>query len=167
MKQGTSFHWLTDEAVAEPMDNGKLRFANNPLSSHNTQLIAAALVSGFQLMEPGGYRDTIEETERGPVRRVEWFIDGESRGVFRTMALGEETIEFPEFRRRFESEDWCLTNPDHPISFLRWTFRAHSQLRDRIRELKPAALIRRGNRQVTLPHDLPQNKREQLLSFLK
>jgi hypothetical protein len=52
-------------------------------------------------------------------------------------------------------------------SFLRWAFRAHSQLRDRIRTLKPAALVRRGNRQVTLPADLPEGKRQKLLSYLK
>lgn len=167
MKEGISFHWLTEEAVGETTEGGKLRFANNPLSSHNTQLIAGALVSGFKLMEPGGYRDTIEQSERGPVRRVEWFIDGSTRGVFQTPQCGEECLEFPEFRRRFESEDWCMANCDHPIAFMRWSFRALGQLRDRIRELKPAALIRRGNRQVTLPHNLPADKRETLLSFLK
>lgn len=166
MKNGTTFHWVAEEAKAEQTPEGKLRFANNPLTSPNTQLIAAALTSGFKLVEPGGFRDTVEQTERGPLRRVEWFIEGQSRGVFRT-ALGEEEIEFPEFRRRFESEEWCLANPDHPISFLRWAFRAHGQLRDRIRTLKPAALVRRGNRQVTLPVDLPEIERQKLLSYLK
>jgi hypothetical protein len=167
MKEGSSFHWVAEEAVGQSVQGGKLRFANNPLSSHNTQLIAASLVSGFKLTEPGGYRDTIEETPAGPLRRVEWFIDGASRGSFILAEGADESIEFPEFRRRFESEEWCLANPDHPIAFMRWSFRALGQLRDRIRELKPAALIRRGNRQVTLPHDLPADKREQLLSFLK
>jgi hypothetical protein len=166
MKNGTSFHWLTEEAPAEPTDQGKVRFANNPLTSPNTQLIAAALTCGFKLLEPGGFRDTVEQTERGPVRRVEWFIDGASRGFFNTPQLGEENLEFPEFRRRYESEQWCLENPDHPISFLRWAFQAHGQLRDKIRELKPAALIRRGNRQVILPDTLPAEKRAKLLSFL-
>ena len=129
--------------------------------------MAAALTSGFRLVEPGGFRDTVEQTEGGPVRRVEWFVDGASRGVFHTPTLGSEEIEFPEFRRRFESEEWCLANPHHPIAFLRWAFRVHAQLRDRIRELKPAALLRRGNRQVTIPAGLPEDKRQQLLSFLK
>jgi len=159
-----SFHWVAETATAE-QEQGRTRFANNPLNSPNTQLIAAALTSGFRLVEPGGFRDTIEQSDAGPQRRVEWFIDGESRGIFRTPEL--EEIEFPEFRRRFESEQWCLANPDHPIAFLRWAFRAHSALRDRIRTFKPAALIRRGNRQVTIPANLPDDKRAKLLSFLK
>jgi len=165
MQNGTSYHWLSEEAKSEQMTDGKIRFANNPLTSPNTQLIAAALTSGFKLVEPGGFRDTVEQTESGPLRRVEWFIDGASRGIFLTPSL--EEMEFPEFRRRFESEAWCLDNPDHPISFMRWAFRAHSQLRDRIRTLKPAALIRKGNRQVTLPANLPADKRANLLSYLK
>ena len=164
MTNGQSFHWIAEEAKAQQSPDGKLRFTNNPLTSPNTQLIAAALTSGFNLVEPGGFRDTVEQTENGPLRRVEWFIDGASRGIFKSP---DEEIEFPEFRRRFESEEWCLANPDHPISFLRWAFRAHSQLRDRIRTLKPAALVRRGNRQVTLPADLPEDKRQKLLSYLK
>jgi hypothetical protein len=166
MQSGTTFHWIAEEAKAQPLADGKLTFANNPMVSPNTQLIAAALTSGFKLVDPGGYRDTVEQAESGPVRRVEWFIDGASRGSFRTHT-GSEEIEFPEFRRRYESEDWCVANPDHPIAFLRWAFRAHGHLRDRIRTLKPAALIRKGNRQVTIPDGLPEPKRQQLLSYLR
>ena len=91
-----------------------------------------------------------------------------SQGMIICGSYRHETDESVYFWiRRFESEEWCLANPEHPISFLRWAFRAHSQLRDRIRTLKPAALIRRGNRQVTLPSDLPEDKRQQLLSYLK
>ena len=166
MQSGTTFHWMAEEAKGERLADGKLTFANNPMVSPNTQLVAAALTSGFRLVDAGGFRDTVEQSERGPVRRVEWFIDGASRGGFRTHA-GAEEIEFPEFRRRYESEEWCLANPDHPIAFLRWAFRAHGQLRDRIRTLKPAALIRRGNRQVTIPDGLPETQRRQLLDYLR
>ena len=164
MQTSSSFHWLTEQSLAEQTPEGKARFANNPLTSPNTQLIAAALTSGFRLVEPGGFRDTVESTDKGPLRRVEWFIDGASRATFRSPA--PEEIEFPEFRRRYESEEWCLANPDHPIAFLRWTFRAHGQLRDRVRQLKPATLLRRGNRQVTIPAGFPETKRQQLLSYL-
>lgn len=166
MQSGTTFHWVAEEATGQKQDNGKVSFANNPMVSPNTQLVAAALTSGFKLVEPGGFRDTVEQTERGPLRRVEWFIDGASRGKFRQGATSED-IEFPEFRRRYESEEWCLANPDHPIAFLRWAFRAHGLLRDRIRSLKPAALVRRGNRQVTIPDGLPEDKRRQLLDYLR
>lgn len=166
MKPGNSFHWISEEARAETSPTGRVRFGNNPLSSFNTQLIAAALTSGFKLVEPGGFRDTIEQTPEGPLRRVEWFIDGDSRGVFRTAQPGEESLEFSEFRRRFESEKWCLENPDHPIAFMRWAFQALGQLRDRIRELKPAALVRRGNKTIVIPESLPEDKRKKLLSYL-
>jgi len=75
MQNGTTYHWVAEEGKSEQMPDGKVRFSNNPLTSPNTQLIAAALTSGFKLVEPGGFRDTVEQTERGPLRRVEWFID--------------------------------------------------------------------------------------------
>jgi hypothetical protein len=160
-----SFHWVADEAVGETSAKGRTRFANNPRTSETSQLIAAALTSGFRLVEPGGFRDTIEQTERGLVRRVEWFIDGASRAAFR---CGEpEEIEFPEFRRRFQSEAWCQENPDHPIAFLRWTFRTYGELQARFAEMKPASLLRRGNRQVILPADTPEEHRQKLLAYLR
>jgi len=165
ISNGISYHWLVEEAIGSVDPDGKARFANNPLTSPNTALIAAALTSGFKLVEPGGFRDTVEQTDKGPLRRVEWFVHGSSRAVFQS---GEqrESIEFPEFRRRFESEDWCLKNPDHPIAFLRWSFRAHTQLQEQIRKLRPAALIRKGNKQIIIPANLPPAKRAKLLSFL-
>ena len=167
MKPGATYHWISEESRGETTSEGKVRFANNPLTSGNTQLISAALVSGFRLMEPSGYRDTVEQSPDGPIRRVEWVIDGATRGNFKTRPLGDEEIEFPEFKRRYESEEWCLAHSDHPIAFLKWAFRSHGELRNRIRELKPATLIRRGNQQVTLPHNINPQKREKLLSFLK
>jgi len=165
MKTGDTFHWIVEKAKGEK--NGqKLTFSNNPMTSFNTQLIACALVSGFKLIDPGGFRDTVEQTDDGAVRRVEWYIDGASKATF-TTNTGEEQVEFPVFRQRFESEQWCLDNPDHPISFMRWSFRAHATLRDHIRTLKPAALIRRGNKCITVPEGLSDEKRLKLLSFLK
>jgi hypothetical protein len=50
---------------------------------------------------------------------------------------------------------------------MRWSARHLSELRDKIRDLTPAAVLRRGNRMVTVPANLPQDKKEKLLSYLK
>lgn len=163
---GSSYHFLTDVSVGEVTKDGRARYKNNPLNSANTRLIADALTSGFQLLSQGGFRDTIEQTAEGPLRKVEWFIDGSSRGTFVT-AEGREEIDFPEFRRRYDSEQWCLDHNHHPIAFMRWSARHHSELRDKIRQMTPAAVLRRGKRMVTIPADLPQDKKDKLLSYIQ
>lgn len=166
LKPGDSYHYLTEASLGETTKDGRVRYANNPLNAANTRLIADALTSGFRLVEPGGFRDTVEQTDKGPLRKVEWFIDGKSRGIFVT-AEGREEIDFQEFRRRYQSEEWCLEHQHHPIAFMRWSARHLGLLRDQIRALTPAAVLRRGKRSVTIPANLPQDKKEKLLNYLK
>ena len=166
LKPGDSYHYLTETCLGETDPNGRVRYGNNPLNASNTRLIAHALTSGFRLVEPGGFRDTVEQTEKGPLRKVEWFIDGSSKGLFVT-AEGREEIDFSEFQKRYQSEQWCIEHSHHPISFMRWADRAHSELRDKIRAMTPAAILRRGRKMVTIPADLPADKKNQLLSYLK
>jgi hypothetical protein len=166
LKPGDSYHYLTATSLGETTKDGRVRYANNPLNASNTRLIADALTSGFRLLEVGGYRDTVEQTDKGPLRKVEWYIDGSSKGLFVT-AAGREEIDFEEFRRRYQSEQWCLEHCHHPIAFMRWSARHLSELRDKIRDLTPAAVLRRGHRSVTIPANLPQDKKEKLLSYLK
>jgi hypothetical protein len=166
LKPGDSYHYLTETSLGETTKDGRVRYGNNPLNAQNTRLIADALTSGFRLVEGSGFRDTVEQTEKGPLRKVEWYIDGSSKGLFVT-AEGREEIDFTEFQRRYQSEQWCLEHSHHPISFMRWSARHLSELRDKIRDLTPAAVLRRGNRMVTVPADLPQDKKDKLLSYLK
>lgn len=167
MKPGDSFHYIAEEAIGEKAENGKIRFPVNPATSTTTQLIAAAVTCGFKLHESGGFQYTIEQTEKGPLRRIEWIIDGASRAHFRTVKNGVEEIEFPEFRSRYESDEWCRENPDHPITHLAWAFRAFRLYGDSVRQAKPAALIRKGNQTAIIHPDLPEDKKRKLLSFLK
>lgn len=166
LKPGDSYHYITEVCLGEKNADGRIRYGNNPLNAANTRLVADALTTGFRLVESGGFRDTVEQTDKGPLRKVEWFIDGSSKGLFVT-AEGREEIDFEEFRRRYESEQWCLDHPHHPIAFMRWSARHLSELRDKIRTMTPAAVLRRGNRMVTIPAELPQDKKEKLLSYLK
>ena len=167
MKPGDSFHYIAEEAVGEKAENGKFRFPLNPATSPTTQLIAAAVTCGFKLNGSGGFQYTIEQTEKGPLRRIEWIIDGASRANFRTLKNGVEEIEFPEFRSRYESDEWCRENPDHPITHLAWAFRAFRIYGNSVRQSKPAALIRKGNQTAIIHPDLPEEKKRKLLSFLK
>ena len=100
MKPGDSFHYVAEEALGEKGENGRFRFAVNPATSLTTQLMAAAVTCGFKLAESCEFQHTIEQTDKGPLRRIEWMIDGKSRAHFRTVKNGVEEIEFPEFRAR-------------------------------------------------------------------
>ena len=167
MKPGDSFHYVAEEALGEKGENGKFRFAVNPATSLTTQLMAAAVTCGFKLAESCKFQHTIEQTDKGPLRRIEWMIDGKSRAHFRTVKNGVEEIEFPEFRARYESDAWCRENPDHPITHLAWAFRAFTLYGDSVRQSKPAALIRKGNQTAIIHPDLPDDKKRKLLSFFK
>ena len=167
MKPGDSYHYIAEEALGEKGENGKFRFPVNPATSATTQLVSAAVTCGFKLADPGGFHHTIEQTDKGPLRRIEWMIDGSSRGQFRTVKNGVEEIEFPEFRSRYESDEWCRENPDHPITHLAWAFRAFTLYGDSVRQSKPSALIRKGNQTAIIHPDLPEDKKRKLLSFFK
>jgi hypothetical protein len=166
LKPGDSYHYLTEVAYGEKGEDGRIRYANNPLNSSNTSLVRWALVSGLKLLKEGSFRDTIEQTDKGPLRKTEWFFDGASRAIFVT-AEGREEIDFEEFKRRYDSHAWCLEHCHHPIAFMRFGDLALPELRDEVRKKTPDALIRRGNRSVTIPANLPQDKREKLLSYIK
>lgn len=167
VKPGDSFHYIAEQALGEKSENGKVRFPGNPATSPTTQLVAAAVTCGFRLSENCGFQHTIEQTDKGPLRRIEWMIDGSSRAHFRTVKFGVEELEFTEFRSRYESDEWCQENPDHPITHLAWAFRAFSLFGDSVRKSKPCALIRRGNQTAIIHPDLPDDKKRKLLSFFK
>jgi len=145
MVKKTPIHIVIDQALDDRTPEDNSRFTDSPI----TQLIAAALAAGFRLLEPCGFRITIQATDKGDLRSIEWCIDGSSRATF--CSPDPETIHFPEFRHRYESEQWCLAHPDHPIAFQRWTLRASLQLLDNLHRIKPATLLQRGKRQVTIP----------------
>ena len=142
-----------------------VRDHESPLKSRNTRLVNAAFSCGIKPLEGGAYSETVQQTENGARRTVTWAVDGESRAVFEPIAEREE-ITFLEFRKRFESLDWCEANPNHPISYLRAYCDNENRLLDFLKAQKPQILVQRGNRTVVLPADCKADVKNKLLGML-
>jgi hypothetical protein len=142
-----------------------VRGEDPPHRSRDTALVAAALVSGIKLAGDKPFLDTIEEVGGEAKRAISWSLDGACEITFRP-AFPEETMDFAEFRRRFEDDAWCLANPDHPISYLRALSDTLLSLQDQLRGRKPAFLIRKGKRFAVIPQDADPDRKREILELL-
>ena len=132
-----------------------------PLKSPNTDLVGAWLTCGGELLQEEPHTQTVEQTDTGPRHTTTWCINGD-----KTVSFGEEIVDFEEFRRRWISVEWCHSNTDHPISYLRLMRDNMSKLKDWIKTQKPSVLIRRGKRVAVIHPDLPEAKKARILSEL-
>ena len=136
-----------------------------PLKSPDTALIAAALISGAKLAGEKPLVDTVEEIDGDARRTATWSMDGGSEMTFRPN-FADETIDFAEFRKRFQDDVWCRANPDHPIAYLRAFADAFIDIREQLRGRKPAFLIRKGKRFAVIPQDAEPEKKQEILDLL-
>lgn len=136
-----------------------------PLKSPDTALIAAALICGARLAGDKPLVDTVEEVDGGARRTATWSMDGGSEMTFRPN-FPAETIDFAEFRKRFEDDAWCRANPDHPIAYLRAFADTLGDIREQLRGRKPAFLIRKGKRFAVIPQDAEPEKKQEILDLL-
>ena len=122
-------------------------------------------MSGAKLAGDKPLVDTIEEIDGEARRTATWSVDGGSEIVFRPN-FPAETIDFAEFRDRFEDDAWCQANPDHPIAYLRAFADTLAEIRDQLRGRKPAFLIRKGKRFAVIPQDADPERKQQILDLL-
>lgn len=149
IKNGTEIAWLKDELP--------------PLKSPNTELMAAWITCGGKLAEGTSYVDAVEDTPQGPKRTVTYLFDGSVKVDFKGFENG---ISFSEFRKRWLDEAWIEANADHPIAYLKLGLKNNRTVRQWLREQKPAALIKRGNRVAFIPADCPEARKKRILSEL-
>lgn len=149
LKTGDQIHWIKDELP--------------PLKSPNTDLMVAWLTCGGKLAPGTSYVDSIEETQSGPKRTVTYLFDGSVSVDFTGIETG---VSFETFRKRWLDDGWIDANPDHPISFLKIGLKNNRIARQWIREQKPAALIKRGNKIAFIPADCPEHRKQRILSEL-
>jgi hypothetical protein len=142
-----------------------VRGEDPPHRSRETALVAAALVSGIKPAGDKPFLDTIEEVNGQAKRAVSWSLDGDGEITFRP-AFPEETMDFAEFRRRFEDDAWCRDHPDHPISYLRALSDTLLDLQTQLRGRKPALLIRKGKRFAVIPPDAAPERKAEILDLL-
>jgi hypothetical protein len=142
-------------------------FDTPPIESRNTRLIASAIASGFEFGTEKAFSDTIEDINGTPKRTVTWAMNGAQKMKFSPIEK-EEEIGFSEFQKRFDSQEWCEANPDHPIAYMRAMSDTYNRLVDKIKTMRPMLLIRRGKRLAVVPSgNDPESvaKREKILSF--
>ena len=137
MKEGTTLSIVRDHDT-------------KPTESRNTRMIAAALSSGAMFATEAAYSDTVEQTPTEPKRTVTWLMDGAAKLDVEPIE-GAESITFDEFRKRYESLDWCASNANHPIAYLRAMNDQYSRLLDKIKTMRPMLLIRKGKRIAIVP----------------
>ena len=153
MKEGTTISVVRDHDT-------------KPADSPNTRLVASALSSGGGFATEAAYSDTVEQTANGPKRTVTWLMDGAAKIHFEPIQCAE-SITFDEFRKRYESLQWCEANANHPIAYLRAMNDQHSRMLDKIRTMRPMLLIRKGKRIAIVPSgsdEASKTTREQILS---
>jgi hypothetical protein len=92
-----------------------------PGKSFNTDIIAAWLTSGGALVGRGGFQHFVDEAGKAHVR---WIVNCEVLAK-----VDGKDIDFDEFRKRFEDLDWCKSNQDSDIAWMRG-------YRDNARDLK-------------------------------
>jgi len=138
-----------------------IRDTIHPLKSPNTDLVAAWLTCGGSLLRDDPYSWTVEDTSDGPKQVITYHIDGDC-----PVKVQSEEIEFKEFRKRWMDKEWCESNDEHLISYLR-LFRDNTvKFKSWIKEQKPAVLIRRGSRVAVIHPDLPEARKAQILAEL-
>lgn len=141
-----------------------LRDHEAPLKSVNTRAVAAALSCGCKPAEQS-FSYTVEDSDKGPRRLVTWIMDGEAKAVFEPIQQREE-LSFSEVTKRFFDRDWCIDNPNHPISYLRAYHDNLTNLLKFVKTSQPAMLFRRGNKTVVIPADCPEETRSKFLKML-
>ncbi len=121
-----------------------------PAASMNTRLIAGAITSGIEPLEEGFFSDTVEMVNGKPKRDVTWCVKGDATATF-SPDFEEETIDFREFQKRWNSLEWQTENPSHPISYMAEMFRKHSAFVDKIKTMEPMLVIRKNGRTAIVP----------------
>ena len=145
MKMGDKISVLRDD-TQEP-----------PAASMNTRLVAGAITAGIEPIEKGFYSDTVEMIKGEPKRNVTWVMKGDATATF-SPDFEEETIDFVEFQKRWNSLEWQTANPSHPISYMAEMFRKHSAMVDKIKTMEPMMVIRKNGRTAIVPSgDSPED----------
>lgn len=154
MKMGDKISVLRDDSQ-EP-----------PAASMNTRLVAGALTAGIEPLEKGFFSDTVEMVNDAPKRNVTWVVKGDATAHF-SPDFEEESIDFVEFQKRWNSLEWQIANPSHPISYMAEMFRKHSAMVDKIKKMEPMMIIRKNGRTAIVPSgNSPEDvaKRDEILA---
>lgn len=129
-------------------------------------MVLAFLVCGGKLTSAKGLVDVVEEVDGRPQRSFAWSVDGGSEVTFAPPSGETETLDFGEFRKRWESDEWIKANVDHPLAYLRGYSDAVLDVQAKLRTQKPCLCVRKGSRFAIIPQDADPAKKAELLALL-
>ena len=145
----------------------------SPRRSPSRGPVCAALACGIPYYGTKPLVDFIEESHDGDPRHVPiairkhvWTFEGDAHCEFKP-AFKAESVEFNELVRRFNSDEWCLANPHHPIAYMRAIFDKLNALDERLKTMKPLLKIQRGDSFALIPSDLTPEEQQHLLAELE
>ena len=147
-----------------------VRDDKNPLHSPITRMVASAKAAGFNWGAEAHYADGFEKKDDGSVERtVTWVLDGGKKAHFAwaendggRWILREEWINFKTFKERYMDIDWVEANPDHPISYMRVSHRAHIEFSKSIKKLPKQEIIRKGKKTGMIPETASDEERAKI-----
>lgn len=129
-------------------------------------MVLAFLVCGGRLTSAKGLVDIIEEVDGRPQRSFSWSVDGGCEVTFALPSGETETLDFGEFRKRWESDEWVRSNVDHPLAYLRGYSDAMLDVQAKLRAQKPCLCVRKGSRFAIIPQDADPVRKAELLAML-
>ena len=138
----------------------------SPRRSPSRGPVCAALACGLPYYGTKPLVDFIEEVKGVAERKHVWTFEGDATCEFKP-AFKAESIEFNELVRRFNSDEWCLANPHHPIAYMRAMFDKLNALEERLKTMKPLLKIQRGDSFALIPSDLTPEEQQHLLAELE
>lgn len=104
----------------------------HPLRAPELGLVCAALACGIPSSSEDWLLDVVEASD--PTKReFVWTFDGETKATF-----AGEVVSLKQLSERFWSDDWCVANEDHPISYMRAFWNQLVHLRDSLRTRQPS-----------------------------
>jgi len=129
----------------------------DPVSSDNTEMVAALVTLGVPFYEAQPFLETRE------------IVDGEEKRIV-TWCLGTRTTD-GRFKTReliqwWKDEAWLRANSEHPLAYAKAAIANHQRLVVGVRTSAPLALVRKGRKFALIPFDAPPARRQQLLDSL-
>ena len=128
-----------------------------PVSSDNTEMVAALVTLGVPFYEAQPFLETREIVDGQEKRTVTWCLETKTAdGRFKT----RELIQW------WRDDAWLHANPEHPLAYAKAAVANYRRLVAGIETSVPLALVRKGRKFALIPFDAPPARRQQLLDSL-
>lgn len=152
MKENEPFVLLNEQGV-------------NPLTSTNTDLVAAFATCGGELFGKGYECDELTEKGKDPKLSVKWALKSMNLEFPIPDSEGKSVMSTMQFIKRWNDNEWLKSNPNHPLTFIKFFVLTRSNYRDKIRALGSRIHMKRGDRELKMDRNLPDDQKRKFLEL--